>query len=158
MRQLLRPLPAAAVSCPRVLLIPWGRSLHGHLPNMAGLTRTTEALFGRAAELTLRTDKVLADPNFSKMSVSAEKNCTIVPVPEGPRLVTYLREKRAEGFTVLALEQTSTSTLLTRDTQLPKKVAFVIGEYMKASPLILRTESGISIEVIEVFLKAESPT
>ena len=41
--------------------------------------------------------------------------------------MAYLREKRAEGFVVLALEQTSTSTLLTPSSKLPRRVVFVVG-------------------------------
>ena len=41
-------------------------SLLDNVPNMAGLVRTSEALLGTLAEVTLRTDKVLLDPQFLK--------------------------------------------------------------------------------------------
>ena len=56
-------------------------SLLDNVPNMAGLVRTAEALLGSRVEVALRTDKVLSDPHFLKMSVAAEKACGVVAVP-----------------------------------------------------------------------------
>ena len=142
---------AARRGAPRTTDVAVVGSLLDNVPNMAGLIRTTEALLGATAEVTLRTDKVLTDPHFLKMSVAAERNCAVVPIPEGPRLVAYLREKRAAGFTVLALEQTSTSIMLRRETTLPKRVVFVIGSEAHGVPAWL-IQSGLIDGFLELRL------
>ena len=48
-------------------------SLLDNVPNQAGVVRTVEALLRPRAEIALRSEKVLAEPSFQKMSVAAEK-------------------------------------------------------------------------------------
>lgn len=123
-------------------------SLLDNVPNMAGLIRTTESLLGRRAEVTLRDEKILKDPNFLKMSVASERACRVVAVPEGPRLVNYLREKKTDGFVVVALEQTSSSVLLRADVKLPEKIVILVGSEGTGVPVWL-VQSGI----IDTFLE-----
>lgn len=123
-------------------------SLLGNLPNMAGLVRTAEALLGPRAEVTLHSLVVLSDPAFLKMSVAAERAGHIVVVPQGPRLLEFLREKRCEGFTVAALEQTSTSRLLCAETPLPRKLVLLVGSEQHGVPVWL-VQSGL----IDMFLE-----
>lgn len=113
-----------------------------NLPNMAGIVRTSEALLGGRAEVTLHSTKVLTDPSFLKMSVAAERAGHITEVPQGPRLIAYIREKRAEGFTVAALEQTSKSEMLCLTTQLPERLILLIGNEQQGLPAWL-VQSGL---------------
>merc|ERR1712187_594102 len=101
---------------------------------MAGLVRTTESLLGSQAEVTLPNDKVLRDPHFLKMSVAAERALRVISVPEGERLVAYLREKRRDGMTIVALEQTSTSLLLNKEARLPERMVLLLGNEQQGLP------------------------
>jgi len=130
-------------------------SLLDNIPNMAGLVRTTEALLGASGEVTLRNDKVLSDPHFLKMSVAAEKCCAVRAVPEGPRLAAFLREKRSEGYAVLALEQTSNSVMLGPATPLPKRVVFVVGSEGNGVPAWL-LHSGLIDGCLELRLLGQT--
>ena len=130
-------------------------SLLDNVPNMAGLVRTTEALLGASGEVTLRNDKVLSDAHFLKMSVAAEKSCAVRAVPEGPRLAAFLREKRSEGYAVLALEQTSTSVMLGPATPLPKRVVLVVGSEAHGVPAWL-LHSGLIDGFLELRLLGQT--
>jgi len=130
-------------------------SLLTNLPNMAGLVRTAESLLGGRAEVALRSDKVLTDPHFMKMSVASERAGHVVAVPEGPRLMAYIREKRANGFLVVALEQTSDSTVLCATTVLPRKVVVVIGDEQQGIPPWL-VQSGLVDLFVEIPLLGQT--
>merc|ERR1711879_189029 len=80
-----RPVSVAAVGEDIVMDIAIVGSFLKNVPNMAGLVRTAEALLGGRAEVALRSDKVLTDPHFLKMSVASERAGHVVAVPEGPR-------------------------------------------------------------------------
>ena len=161
-------------------------SLLDNVPNMAGLVRTAESLLGAQAEVTLRTDKVLQDGNFTKMSVAAERACGVVAVPVssrpvayprgkrspsraltgpppcehalpqvGARLVAYLREKRSEGFSVVALEQTSSSEILCASTTLPAKMVALVGSEAHGVPAWLM-HSGLVDRYVELPLLGQT--
>eukprot|EP00931_Biecheleriopsis_adriatica_P019346 TRINITY_DN13206_c0_g1_i3.p1 TRINITY_DN13206_c0_g1~~TRINITY_DN13206_c0_g1_i3.p1 ORF type:complete len:265 (+),score=34.69 TRINITY_DN13206_c0_g1_i3:301-1095(+) len=124
-------------------------SLLDNVPNMAGLVRTAEALLGSCAEVTLHSEKVLGDPHFLKMSVASEKAGHVVVVPQGPRLVAYLREKRAAGYSVVALEQTSNSEILNAELQLPERLVVLIGNEQEGLPTWI-IHSGLVDSFVEL--------
>lgn len=126
-----------------------------NLPNMAGLVRTAEALLGSRAEVALPSEKVLSDPSFLKMSVAAEKAGRVVAVPEGPRLVAYLREKRAEGYVIYALEQTSASILLDASVTLPRRMVILVGGEQQGVPSWL-VQSGLVDRFLELRLRGRT--
>lgn len=144
-----RPVSAAPVAEEVVLDCAIVGSFLKNVPNMAGLVRTAEALLGGRAEVALRSDKVLTDPHFLKMSVASERAGHVVAVPEGPRLMAYIREKRANGFTVLALEQTATSLILREATVLPKKLVVLVGDEQQGIPPWL-VQSGLVDMFVEL--------
>eukprot|EP00928_Gymnodinium_smaydae_P071175 TRINITY_DN54836_c0_g1_i1.p1 TRINITY_DN54836_c0_g1~~TRINITY_DN54836_c0_g1_i1.p1 ORF type:complete len:1132 (+),score=140.09 TRINITY_DN54836_c0_g1_i1:39-3434(+) len=117
-------------------------SLVDNLPNMAGLCRTAEAMLGSRVEVALRNDKVLTDPSFQKMVVAADRKLRIVSVPEGQRLLAYLREHRSEGRQIVALEQTAGSVLLKGDVTLPRRCVFLVGNEQQGLPAWL-LQSGL---------------
>lgn len=126
-----------------------------NLPNMAGLVRTTEALLGPRGEVALHSQSVLSDPSFLKMSVAAERANRLVFVPQGPRLLEYIREKRAAGFSVAALEQTSSSRELCIRTALPKKLMMLIGNEQQGLPVWL-VQSGLVDDFYEIPLLGQT--
>lgn len=127
-------------------------SLVDNVPNMAGIVRTSEALLGSRVEIALRNDKVLQDPHFQKMVVAADKSARLASVPSGPRLLAYLREHREQGRRVIALEQTSSSTILRAGTPLPKRFVLLLGGEQEGLPAWL-LQSGLVDECVELPLK-----
>jgi tRNA guanosine-2'-O-methyltransferase len=71
--------------------------------------------------------KVMKDPMFQGQSVSAEKWIPIHEVRED-QLLTYLAEKKNEGWTILGAEQTSNSLNLC-NYSFPPKCVLVLGEF-----------------------------
>lgn len=130
-------------------------SLLDNLPNMAGLVRTTEALLGPRGEVALHSLAALSDPSFLKMSVASERAGRVVAVPQGPRLLEFIREKRADGFTVAALEQTSTSQILGAGTRLPERLVLLVGNEQQGLPVWL-VQSGLVDSFFELPLLGQT--
>ncbi|KAK6057450.1 RNA methyltransferase, TrmH family [Cooperia oncophora] len=77
--------------------------------NLGGLCRTCE-IFG-VDQLVIADPVFLSDTGFKALSMSSEKKQKIEFVrPE--RLLFYLEEMRSKGYTVIAAEQTTDSTVL----------------------------------------------
>jgi tRNA G18 (ribose-2'-O)-methylase SpoU len=116
-------------------------------PNIAGLVRTAEIF--NLDRLVISNDKILKTNAFKKMTVSAgdfvcnfsfflklftyevEKHLTIVEV-KLPKLVSYLEEKRSQGYRIIAVEQSSTSTSLEKF-KFPKKAVLLLGSEQEGS-------------------------
>lgn len=130
-------------------------SLVDNVPNMAGLVRTAEALLGSCVEVALRNDKVRSEGPFQKMVVAADKNVRLSAVPPGPRLLHFLREHRAQGKQVVALEQTSNSEILQAGTQLPKRFVLLLGSEQEGLPAWL-LQSGLVDRFVELPLRGQT--
>lgn len=113
-------------------------SLLTNTPNIAGLVRTAEIF--NLDRLVISNDKILKTNAFKKMTVSAgmqfifvsisfshnsEKHLTIIEI-KLPKLVSYLEEKRSQGYHIIAVEQSATSTSLEKF-QFPKKAVLLLG-------------------------------
>ncbi|XP_051205949.1 uncharacterized protein [Lolium perenne] len=110
-------------------------SLVDRIPNLAGLTRTCEIF--KAGLLAVSDMGVVQDKQFRLISVTAEKWVPMVEVPvESVR--TFLGRKRAEGYTVVGLEQTAHSVALD-EFVFPEKTVVVLG----------REKEGIPVDVIQ---------
>ena len=101
------------------------------IPNLAGLARTCE-IFG-ATELVLSDKKVQDDDMFQRISVTANKWVPLSYVGQ-PQLEAFLRRKKQEGFTVLALEQTAQSVCISQFT-FPEKVVLLLGKEKEGVPV-----------------------
>lgn len=141
-----------ASPCTKVVICA---SLVDNVPNMAGLVRTAEALIGSQAEVALRCDKVLQDPHFQKVVVAADRGLRISAVPPGPRLLAYLKDLRSSGLEVLALEQTSGSTLLSASTVLPARFVLLLGGEQEGLPPWL-LHSGLVDRCLELPLRGRT--
>eukprot|EP01065_Artemidia_motanka_P046182 TRINITY_DN6941_c1_g2_i1.p1 TRINITY_DN6941_c1_g2~~TRINITY_DN6941_c1_g2_i1.p1 ORF type:complete len:1285 (+),score=385.78 TRINITY_DN6941_c1_g2_i1:59-3856(+) len=108
-------------------------SFLSNLPNQAGLCRTLECLFGSAGELLLPSRGVLKEEPFQRVSMTSENWLSIEEVPEGGRLVDYLKDMKCRGFTVVALEQTATSEPAA-DVELPERMVLVVGNEQRGIP------------------------
>ncbi|KAF7062705.1 hypothetical protein CFC21_069279 [Triticum aestivum] len=110
-------------------------SLVERIPNLAGLTRTCEIF--RAGGLAVGDMGVVQDKQFRLISVTAEKWVPMVEVPvESVR--AFLQRKRAEGYTVVGLEQTANSVALD-EFVFPAKTVVVLG----------REKEGIPVDIIQ---------
>ncbi|TVU48714.1 hypothetical protein EJB05_08359 [Eragrostis curvula] len=111
-------------------------SLVDRIPNLAGLTRTCEVF--KAAGLVVADKSVVEDKQFRLISVTAEKWLPIMEVPVNSVKV-YLEKKRAEGYSVIGLEQTANSKSLDQFA-FPRKTVLVLG----------REKEGIPADIIHV--------
>lgn len=93
------------------------------IPNLAGMARTSEIF--NIESLVIPNKKVEKDELFQQISVTAEKWVPLVEVKEDS-LMKYLLEKKAEGYTLLGVEQTSHSVSLP-DFVFPKKAVLLMG-------------------------------
>lgn len=155
-------------------------SLLDRLPNMAGLARTCEARMyldrtipaHRLATLTLpktttkrtKTHKQIfaasrlilpdlratKDPLFTSISSSAASWVTMEQVKEG-EVLEYLRRMKREGYTVVGLEQTSTSQCLTR-VALPRRMLLLLGRERMGVPVELLAEVDMLVEIPQLGL------
>ncbi|CAM0871313.1 unnamed protein product [Alopecurus aequalis] len=110
-------------------------SLVERIPNLAGLTRTCEIF--KAGGLAVADLGVAQDKQFRLISVTAEKWVPMVEVPV-ESVKAFLERKRAEGYTVVGLEQTANSVALD-EFVFPEKTVVVLG----------REKEGIPVDIIQ---------
>ncbi|TKV98779.1 hypothetical protein SEVIR_9G583000v4 [Setaria viridis] len=111
-------------------------SLVDRIPNLAGLTRTCEVF--RAAGLVVADKSILLDKQFQLISVTAEKWLPITELPVDS-VKAYLERKRAQGYSVIGLEQTAHSRPLDRF-EFPRRTVLVLG----------REKEGIPVDIIHI--------
>ncbi|CAH2077074.1 unnamed protein product, partial [Iphiclides podalirius] len=105
-------------------------SLIDKLPNLGGLARTSE-VFG-IKTYVVDSLRHLQDKQFQGLSVSAERWIDLEEVrPSG--LKEYLKKKKAEGYSVVAAEQTSTSCPL-HNFKFPSKTLLLLGHEKEGVP------------------------
>ncbi|KAM3963776.1 putative methyltransferase TARBP1 [Aphomia sociella] len=117
------------VERPRDLIVV--ASLIDKLPNLGGMARTSE-VFGVK---TYVVDSLhhLEDKQFQSLSVSAEKWIDVEEVRPGLALKQYLMNRKAEGYSVVAAEQTSNSCPL-QSFKFPKKTLLLLGHEKEGVP------------------------
>ncbi|XP_064292530.1 probable methyltransferase TARBP1 isoform X2 [Plodia interpunctella] len=106
-------------------------SLVDKLPNLGGLARTAE-VFGLRSYV-VDSLRHLQDPQFQALSVSAERWVNVSEVRPGAPLKQYIQEKKLEGYSIVAAEQTSTSCLLNQF-RFPKKTVLLLGHEKEGVP------------------------
>jgi tRNA G18 (ribose-2'-O)-methylase SpoU len=119
-------------------------SLIDRIPNLAGLARTCEVF--RAESLVLGDTSVIKDPEFEAISVSAEHWVPIQQVaPEA--LVSWLRRKRMEGFTLVGLEQTANAVKLPCFRFPRERVLLILGAEKEGIPAEVLQHLHATIEI-----------
>ncbi|ORY39279.1 hypothetical protein BCR33DRAFT_720118 [Rhizoclosmatium globosum] len=100
-------------------------SLVSKSPNLGGLCRTCEIF--NAEMLVLPTLKVVEDPAFLVTAVTSEKWMPMMEIrPDPSVLLPYLSAKKLEGYSILGIEQATTSVSL--DTfEFPQKCVLLLG-------------------------------
>lgn len=81
-------------------------------------------MFG-ASVLVLSNPQCVNDRQFQYLSVSAEQWLPLVEV-KPPQLTDYLQQKKAEGYTIIGVEQTARSVALTHY-RFPEKSLLLLG-------------------------------
>lgn len=118
-------------------------SLIDKTSNLGGLCRTCE-IFG-VTTLVLGNLRVLQDSQFQSLSVSSEKWLNIVEVQE-PHLPAYIRECKANQFTVVALEQTTNSCPL-GNFSFPEKTLLLLGNEKYGLPVEILCYADECVEI-----------
>lgn len=112
-------------------------------PNLAGLCRTCEVFNARA--LCLPNKTMLHDPNFTGMTVTAEKWLPMWDVPPED-VVSLLRKLRKEGYTIVGLEQTHQSVLLGQYS-FPEKTCLLLGAEKEGIRADIIPECDVCVEI-----------
>ena len=111
-------------------------SLVDKLPNIAGLTRTSEVF--NLQMITVPSKNILNDTEYKGMSVTAEKWIPIMEVTQ-QNLEAFLKLQRQSGYTLVGLEQTAHSISIEKF-EFPPKAVLVLG----------KEKEGIPSEVLQV--------
>eukprot|EP01080_Neovahlkampfia_damariscottae_P010480 gene10480-3002_t len=101
------------------------------LPNLAGLTRTSEIF--SIEKLILNSKNVIKHDDFLTISVSSEKWVPIEEVkPEG--LEEFFKEQKKLGYSIVGVEQTQNSVSI-EEFQFPEKSVLVLGKEKEGIPV-----------------------
>ncbi|XP_028676030.2 LOW QUALITY PROTEIN: probable methyltransferase TARBP1 [Erpetoichthys calabaricus] len=111
--------------------------------NLGGLCRTCEIF--AASSLVLSGMHYVTDKQFQALSVSAEHWLPLLEV-KPPQLINYLLQKKAEGYTVVGVEQTVNSQSLS-DYTFPEKTLLLLGNEREGIPANLLQHLDTCIEV-----------
>ncbi|XP_038214635.1 uncharacterized protein LOC119834363 [Zerene cesonia] len=119
-------------------------SLIDKLPNLGGMARTSE-VFG-VQTYVIDSLRHLQDRQFQGLSVSAERWVNVVEVRPGQPLKDYLTSKKAEGYTIVAAEQTSSSIPL-QSYKFPRKTLLLLGHEKEGVPCDLLPYMDACVEI-----------
>lgn len=120
-------------------------SLVDKIPNLAGLARTCEIF--NAQTLVVPNLRVCDDDAFAAISVTANKWMPIAQVrPDQGELVPALLEWKRQGYTVVALEQTSSSVCLS-SYEFPEKIVIVLGKEKEGVPVDVLQVVDVCVEI-----------
>jgi tRNA guanosine-2'-O-methyltransferase len=122
--------------------------------NLGGLSRCTE-IFG-AQGLYVRDPRVVAEKDFTSVSVSSHNHIDIMPCPVAD-LATLLAAKKEEGWTVVGIEQTDRSLLLGAKNvngkelcMLPKQTILVLGSEREGMPATVLSLCDMLVEIPQI--------
>uniref|UniRef100_F7FHV0 tRNA (guanosine(18)-2'-O)-methyltransferase TARBP1 n=1 Tax=Ornithorhynchus anatinus TaxID=9258 RepID=F7FHV0_ORNAN len=111
--------------------------------NLGGLCRTCE-IFG-VSTLVLGSLQCASDKQFQHLSVSAEQWLPLLEVKPA-QLVDYLRQRKADGYTIIGVEQTARSVDLT-EYRFPEKSLLLLGNEREGIPAHLLGQLDVCVEI-----------
>ncbi|KAK7612080.1 hypothetical protein JOL62DRAFT_610976 [Phyllosticta paracitricarpa] len=120
--------------------------------NLGGLSRLAE-IFGCAA-LHLRTLDTVSHKDFISVAVSSQSHIPVAATPPA-QLPAFLRAQKAQGYTVVGVEQTDRSVVLgadgerTRDV-LKQRCVLVMGSEREGIPADVLAECDDCVEIRQV--------
>lgn len=116
-------------------------------PNLGGICRLCDVL--GAGTMTLHDFKVKNHAQFKSVAVTADYWMPMIEVkPES--IATYLREQKANGYTLIGLEQTDKSVVLDSKLEFPKKSLILLGREKEGIPGELLAELDFCVEINQV--------
>jgi tRNA guanosine-2'-O-methyltransferase len=116
--------------------------------NLGGLSRASE-IFGAQA-MYVRDPRVVAEKDFTSVSVSSHNHIDILPLPV-PDISAWVAGKKSEGWTVVGIEQTDRSVLLgDASAVLPEKTILVLGSEREGMPAAVLGECDLLVEIPQV--------
>jgi tRNA G18 (ribose-2'-O)-methylase SpoU len=113
------------------------------VPNLAGLARTSEIF--AAQTLVIPNLLVKKQDDFKSISASANDWIDMEECKEED-LLKWLYKKKAEGFTIVGLEQTSSSKCITK-TKFPEKTVLLLGKEKEGIPVQYLSAVDTCIEI-----------
>ena len=113
-------------------------------------THTTHVQIFGAKTLVIPDLRVTKEALFQSISSSAERWVPMVQVKD-VETRDYLRRMKRDGYTVVGLEQTSTSRCLTR-VALPRKMLLLLGREKEGVPVELLAEVDMLVEIPQLGL------
>lgn len=116
-------------------------------PNLGGICRLCDVL--GAGTMTLHDMKVKDNQQFKSVAVTADHWMPMVEVrPEN--IVEYLRQQKADGYTLIGLEQTDKSVVLDSSLEFPRKSLILLGREKEGVPGELLAELDFCVEINQV--------
>ena len=131
--------PTASGRLPLVVVA----SLLSSAANLAGVARSAE-VFG-VAGLCLSSSSLLCDPLFVRISVSSQRWLPLMELP-AERVKAQLLDWKAQGWTVVALEQTRESVQLP-DYTWPSRIVLLLGNEREGIPMELLHLVDAAVEI-----------
>lgn len=116
-------------------------------PNLGGICRLCDVL--GAGLLTLNDINVKNHPQFKNVAVTADYWMPMVEVKPS-EIISFLREKKRDGYTLIGLEQTDKSVELNSDLKFPKKSLVLLGREKEGVPGDLLSELDFCVEIKQV--------
>ncbi|KAJ8045438.1 putative methyltransferase TARBP1 [Holothuria leucospilota] len=118
-------------------------TLVDRMPNLGGLCRTSE-IFG-VEKLVIGRAQYLEDKSFLGLSVTAEKWLPMKEVRPS-ELKDYLTEMRHHGYTLVGVEQTANSIVMS-EYQFPIKTLLLLGNERTGIPVELIHHLDVCVEI-----------
>lgn len=112
--------------------------------NLGGICRLCDVL--GANTVTMQDLKVKDSPQFKDVSLSSEKWMPMEEVPLDA-ISTYMQEKKAEGYTLIGLEQTDKSIRLDGKYRFPSKSLILLGTEAYGIPGPFLKELDLCLEI-----------
>ncbi|KAK9453802.1 hypothetical protein V1511DRAFT_504555 [Dipodascopsis uninucleata] len=119
-------------------------SLVDKAPNLGGICRVCDVL--GVEILCLNDSTVIKNPAFQSVAVTADRWMPIQEVPVTD-IIDFLHSKKTEGYSLIGLEQTDNSKILTNDLKLPFKSVLLLGREKEGIPADLLKELDFCVEI-----------
>ncbi|ODQ80691.1 hypothetical protein BABINDRAFT_160926 [Babjeviella inositovora NRRL Y-12698] len=116
-------------------------------PNLGGICRLSDVL--GAGLLTLDDYKVTKHPQFKNVAVTADQWMPMTEV-KAKDIISFMKTKKKEGYTLIGLEQTDKSVQLNSDLKFPQKSLILLGREREGIPGDCLAELDFCVEIKQV--------
>lgn len=116
-------------------------------PNLGGICRLCDVL--GAGLMTIHDENVKKNPVFRNVAVTADYWMPMLEV-KPHNIVDFLKAKKLEGYTLIGLEQTDKSVVLSPELKFPQKSLVVLGREKEGVPGEILAELDMCAEIKQV--------